>query len=87
MSFSSAISELQPAFASSIGQRLHAAMEEETTTVEHDLLDARLGCGLGDALADSCGSGRVRAQRTAPSLSRVEAAATVWPCASSMTWA
>jgi len=49
-------------------------MKEEATTIEHDPGDASLDGCLGDALANR---GR----------SLVEAAATVLPCASSMTWA
>ena len=80
--------ELQSAFAGGIGQGLHPAMEQEAAAVEHDAADAGLLGALGKGLADR----RPRRRGSPPvlpcrSLSRVEAAASVLPAASSMTWA
>src|SRR6185295_683265 len=54
--FSSCILELQSAFAGSVGEGLHPAMEQEAATVEHDLADARLLGALGKRLADRGGA-------------------------------
>src|SRR5690606_41502182 len=45
-------SELQTAFASGIGQRLDAAMEQVPTAIEHDGGDTGLASGFRDFLAD-----------------------------------
>src|SRR3954451_8577704 len=50
--FSSCILELQSAFAGSVGEGLHPAMEEEAAAVEHDPRNARLPGALGERLAD-----------------------------------
>src|SRR4051812_2853426 len=50
--FSSCILELQSAFARSVGEGLHPAMEEEAAAVEHDARHAGLLGALGERLAD-----------------------------------
>src|ERR671912_750005 len=45
-------SELQPAFAGGIGQRLDAAMEQETAAIKHEGSHAGLLGRRGDVLAD-----------------------------------
>src|SRR5437773_1297099 len=54
-------SELQTCFASSVGDRFHAAVIKESVTVEHDALDALLDQTLGDGLADRLGARDVAA--------------------------
>src|SRR6476620_11702151 len=54
--FSSCILELQSAFAGSVGERLHPAMEQEAATIEHDRRDARLLGALGNGLANRRGA-------------------------------
>jgi hypothetical protein len=76
-------SELQPAFARGIGQRLDAAMEQEAAAIEHDGGHASLLGGLGE-LGTNLGGSIDVAPPLPPS---VEAAATVRPSASSMIWA
>src|SRR6185503_11747226 len=60
--FSSCILELQSAFAGSVGEGLHPAMEEEAAAVEHDLADAGLLRPVRERLADCSGAilGRAR---------------------------
>src|SRR5260221_7942873 len=60
MVFSSA-SELQSARTGGFGQRLDAAMEPESGTVERDRLDAQTLCLFGDALAHLLGGSLVAA--------------------------
>src|SRR5579883_1792224 len=47
------VSELEPALAGSLGQRLDAAVEHVAAAIEHDVLDALGGGALGHRLADS----------------------------------
>src|SRR5206468_1854655 len=44
--------ELQPAFAGTVGQRLHAAMIAISSTIEHNPRDPRVLRARGDPLAD-----------------------------------
>ena len=81
--------EAQAAFTGGFGQRLDAAVIDVGAAVEDHFLDAGLDGALGDQLADRR-SGAVSAPVfSAPlrSFSSVEAAASVWPFASSMTCA
>src|SRR6476469_3908662 len=50
--FSSCILELQSAFACSVGEGFHPAMEQEAAAIEHDLADTDLLGALGESLAD-----------------------------------
>src|SRR6185369_15678121 len=50
--FSSCILELQSAFAGSVGEGLHPAMEQEAAAVEHDARYAGFLRALGERLAD-----------------------------------
>jgi hypothetical protein len=50
--FVSHLLKLQSAFARGVSKRLHAAVEQETATVENHLGDARGPCTLGDAAAN-----------------------------------
>src|SRR4029079_17660543 len=54
--FSSCILELQSAFACSVGEGFHPAMEEEAAAVEDDLRHAGLLGALGERLADLRGT-------------------------------
>ena len=83
-------SEIQPAFARGIGQRLHAAVIEVAAAIEHDLLDALRGGAFGDQFADrlrrlDVGAG-LELARAGPSRAR-RRDATVSPLASSITCA
>src|SRR5690606_11373122 len=51
--------KFQATLAGSIGQSLHAAMEQVCTTVKDDLGDARILGAFGDELAYSSCSGRI----------------------------
>src|SRR6185437_14370814 len=44
--------KLQSAFAGSVGEGLHPAMEQKAATVEHDRGDARLLRAIGNCLAN-----------------------------------
>jgi hypothetical protein len=81
--------KLRPAFACGFGQRLDAAVIDVRAAVENDFRHAGLGGALGDQLANGSAAATSAPVFSAPltSFSRVEAAATVWPRASSMTWA
>src|SRR6476646_5520417 len=48
--------ELQTCFASSVSDRLHAAVIKKSVAVEHDALDTLLDEALGDGLADGFGA-------------------------------
>src|SRR6476469_5056831 len=50
--FSSCILELQSAFAGSVGEGLHPAMEQKAAAIEYDLADTDLLGALGESLAD-----------------------------------
>src|SRR5689334_6107755 len=50
--FSSCILELQSAFAGSVGEGLHPAVEQEAATIENDGRNAGLLGTLGNGLAD-----------------------------------
>src|SRR3712207_4466563 len=50
---SAIVLELQSAFARGIGESLHAAVEQETATVENHAGDARLPGALGQTAADA----------------------------------
>jgi hypothetical protein len=77
--------KLQSAFAGSVGEGLHPAMEQEAAAVEYDLAHAGSLGALCDSLAN--GSSTVLG-RTGLSLQvLVDADATVLPAASSMTCA
>ena len=81
-------SELQTCFAGRSGERGDAPVVEEPTAVEHDLVDAG-GLGpLGDERAEPGGGlDGAAAAGAALSASAVEAAASVRPASSSITWA
>ena len=81
-------SELQAALARGIGERLDAPVVEIAAAVEHDVLDALLDRALGDQLADRLGGVDIGAGLgSRMSFSSDEAAATVTPFTSSITWA
>src|SRR6185437_9224584 len=48
--------KLQSAFAGSVGEGLHPAMEQEPAAIEHDRRHSRLLCTIGDRLAHRSGT-------------------------------
>ncbi len=76
--------EREAAGAGALGECLDVAVVAVAAAVEDDAVDARLLGALGEPLAD--GLGRVDADAGLSS-SRVLAAASVVPAASSMSWA
>ena len=78
--------EAEAALAGGFGQRLDAAVVDVGAAVEDHFLDAGLDGALGDQLADGSSGCGVGAGLEPPlgRSSSVEAAASVWPLASSM---
>ena len=79
--------EVQAGFARGVGQGLHPAVIEVAAAIEDDVLDALFDRALGDELADPGGGVLVGALGLLFSPSSEEAAASVTPRSSSMTWA
>ena len=84
---SSFASELEAGFASGVGQRLDPPVIPEPGAIEDHGFDTRALGALGDQATDGLGFVGLASGRAFSSFSRLEAAASVLPVVSSITWA